>query len=212
MNWSTHISEICTRARRQAGIIYRNFNVHTSSSTLLQLYLMFVRPHLIRSSGLEPPSQGLSDSLERVQKFALRMCMRDWSGDYATLLQSSNLPPLASRRRYLKLCFLYQVIQGQLTTCCLEKPASKFEKQQYLSTSEACYLFYCTSVLLFSPHYRLMELPPPLQCIVVTLCTFFKRSLLQLKCKYLFYLGYNYQLAICYYCILASCRTVIKKF
>ena len=112
LNWSTHISEICTRARRQAGIIYRNFNVHTSSSTLLQLYLMFVRPHLIRSSGLEPPSQGLSDSLERVQKFALRMCMRDWSGDYATLLQSSNLPPLASRRRYLKLCFLYQVIQG----------------------------------------------------------------------------------------------------
>ena len=115
------------------------------------------------------------------ESFALRMCMRDWNTNYATLLQSSNLPTLASRRRYLKLCFLYQVIQGQLTTCCLEKPASKFEKQQYLSTSEACYLFYCTSVLLFSPHYRLMELPPPLQCIVVTLCTFFKRSLLQLN-------------------------------
>ena len=39
--------------------------------------------------------------------------MRDWNADYATLLQSSNLPTLASRRRYLKLCFLYQVIQGQ---------------------------------------------------------------------------------------------------
>ena len=37
LNWSTHISEICTRARRQAGIIYRKFYGHTSSSTLLQL-------------------------------------------------------------------------------------------------------------------------------------------------------------------------------
>jgi len=34
--------------------------------------------------------------------------MRNWNADYATLLQLSNLPTLASRRRYLKLCFLYQ--------------------------------------------------------------------------------------------------------
>jgi len=46
LNWSTHISEICSRARRQAGIIYHKFYGHTSSSTLLQLYLTFVRPLL----------------------------------------------------------------------------------------------------------------------------------------------------------------------
>ena len=91
-----------------------NLYGHTSSSTLLQLYLTFVRPHLEYAAPVwDPHQQGLSDSLERVQKFALRMCMRDWNADYATLLQSSNLPTLASRRRYLKLCFLYQVIQGQ---------------------------------------------------------------------------------------------------
>ena len=94
-NWSTHISEIYTRAR------------------LLQLYLTVVRPHLEYAAPVwDPHQQGLSDSLERVQKFTLRMCMRDWSTDYTTLLQSSNLPTLASRRRYLKLCVLYQVIQG----------------------------------------------------------------------------------------------------
>ena len=114
LNWSTHISEICTRARRQAGIIYHKFYGHASNSTLLQLYLTFVRPHLEYAALVwDPHQQGLSDSLERVQKFELRMCMRDWNADYATLLQSSNLPTLASRRHYLKLCFLYQVIQGQ---------------------------------------------------------------------------------------------------
>ena len=30
------------------------------------------------------------------------------------MLQSCNLPPLASRRHYLKLCLLYQIVNGQL--------------------------------------------------------------------------------------------------
>ena len=81
LNWSTHISEICTKARRQASIIYRKFYGHTSSWTLLQLYLTFVWPHL-EYAALVWDQQGLSDSLERVQKFALRMCMRDWNTDY----------------------------------------------------------------------------------------------------------------------------------
>ena len=41
-----YISEICTRARQQASILYRKFYGHISSSTLLQLYLTFVQPHL----------------------------------------------------------------------------------------------------------------------------------------------------------------------
>jgi len=87
------------------------FYGHTSSSTLLQLYLTFLQPLLEYAAPVWDPYQlGLSESL---QKFALRMCMRDWNADYATLLESCNLPTLASRRHYLKLCFLYQVIQGE---------------------------------------------------------------------------------------------------
>ena len=114
LNWSAHISEICTRARRQTGIIYRKFYGHTSSSTLLQLYLTFVQAHLEYAAPVwDPHQQGLTDSLERVQKFSLRMCMRDWN---ATLLQSSNLPTLASRSHYLKLCFLSKSLKGSLTS------------------------------------------------------------------------------------------------
>ena len=41
LNWSTHISEICTKARRQAGIIYRKLYDHTSSSTLFFFFFFF---------------------------------------------------------------------------------------------------------------------------------------------------------------------------
>ena len=61
----------------------------------------------------DPHHQGLIDSLERVQKFALKLCLRDWNAGYNSLLQSCNLPTLTHRRRHLKLCFLFQVIHGQ---------------------------------------------------------------------------------------------------
>ena len=42
----------------------------------------------------DPHHQGLIDSLERVQKFALRLCLRDWNAGYNSLLRSCNLQPL----------------------------------------------------------------------------------------------------------------------
>ena len=193
-------SEICTKARWQAGIIYCKFYGHTS---LLQLYLTFVQPHLEYAAPVwDPHQQGLSDSLERVQKFALRMCMRDWNADYATLLQSSNLPTLANRRCYLKLCFLYQVIHF-----CSQVISNFWDRLPILMhISSPC----------FPTLYWLMELPPPsstwLWLFVLLQTCFIATQLCIMKVFIpLYYLGYNYQLALCYYCIHASYRTVIKK-
>ena len=78
-------------------------------------YLAYVRPHLEYAAPVwDPHQQGLINSLERVQKFALKVCTKNWSSGYESLLQSCNLPTLASRRHYLKLCLLYQVINGHL--------------------------------------------------------------------------------------------------
>ena len=43
------------------------------------------------------------DQLERVQKFALRMCAKQWDVDYTDLLTHFNLPSLANHRHYLSL-------------------------------------------------------------------------------------------------------------
>ena len=115
LNWSLQVSEICKKARQQVGILYRKFYSSANTSSLLQLYLVYIRPHLEYAAPVwDPYQQGLINSLERVQKFALKVCTKNWSSGYESLLQSCNLPTLASRRHYLKLCLLYQVVNGHL--------------------------------------------------------------------------------------------------
>ena len=116
LNWSKQVSEVCKKARQQVGILYRKFYPFANSSSLLQLYLAYIRPHLEYATPVwDPHQRGLISSLERVQKFALKVCTKNWSSGYESLLQSCNLPTLASRRCYLKLCLLYKVVNGQLT-------------------------------------------------------------------------------------------------
>ena len=86
-------------------------------SSLLPLYLAYIRPHLEYAVTLwDPYQQGLINSLERVQKFSLEVCTKNCCSEYESLLQSCNLPTHASRRHYLKLCLLYQIVNGNLNS------------------------------------------------------------------------------------------------
>ena len=52
------------------GYLYRKFYRHANSSTLLQLYLAYVRPHLEYAAAVwDPHQQGHITSIESVQKF-----------------------------------------------------------------------------------------------------------------------------------------------
>jgi len=44
--------------------------------------------------------------MERVQKFGLKVCLKDWHCSYYNLLNVANIPTPASRRQQLKLCQL----------------------------------------------------------------------------------------------------------
>ena len=115
LNWSMQVNKECKKARQQVGILYRKFHSSANTSTLLQLYLAYIRPHLEYPAPVwDPHQQRLIKSLERVQKFALKVCTKHWSSDYESLLQLCKLPTFASRRHYLKLCVLYQVVNGHL--------------------------------------------------------------------------------------------------
>ena len=83
--------------------VYCKFN-HRANSLTLEYALAVWDLH----------QQGLINPHERVQKFALKMCTKNWGADYGSLLQSCNLSTLASRRNCLKLCFLHQIINGHL--------------------------------------------------------------------------------------------------
>ena len=60
----------------------------------------------------DPHQKTNSHKIEKVQKFALKICTKLWNRDYDSLLDTVDLPSLSTRRLYLKLSYLYQVING----------------------------------------------------------------------------------------------------
>ena len=115
LNWSMQVTEVCKKATRQLGMLYRRFYGHVGPDVFLLLYLTYVRPHLEYAAVVwDPHQQGLITALENVQKFALRACTRNWKSDYNTLLERCKVPTLAQRRQFMKLCFMYQVVNQLL--------------------------------------------------------------------------------------------------
>ena len=111
LSWANHTSVIASKARKILGLLYRHFSSWSPPEALLQLYKSLVRPHLEYASQVWNPHLVKDiDQLENVQKFALKICFKQWDSSYSDLLQSSNLPTLANRRKYLGLCYLYKLI------------------------------------------------------------------------------------------------------
>ena len=111
LSWSPHISNLCVKARKLVGLLYRQFYQHADPSTLLQLYRAFIRPHLEYCAIVWDPHLVKDvEALEKVQRFALRMCLKNWSLDHDQLYQLSNLPSLAFRRSNAKLCHLFRIV------------------------------------------------------------------------------------------------------
>ena len=50
------------------------------------------------------------NELEKVQTFALRMCTKTWRVDYDSLLTTCNILFPKKRHLFLKLSFLYQLV------------------------------------------------------------------------------------------------------
>ena len=52
------------------------------------------------------------NSLESVQRFALKVCSKQWDAGYNELLDMFRLPSLQNRRLYIKLCYLFKIVHG----------------------------------------------------------------------------------------------------
>ena len=53
-------------------------------------------------------------AIEGTQKFAMRVCLKNWRADYDLLLNLAHLPRLSSRREFLKLCLLFNIFTGKV--------------------------------------------------------------------------------------------------
>ena len=104
---------IACKARKVLGLLYRQLSAWSPPEVLLQLYKSLVRPHLEYASQVWNPHLIKDiDQLESIQKFALKVCFKQWDSSYSDLLQSSNLPTLSHRRKYLGLCYFYKLVNN----------------------------------------------------------------------------------------------------
>ena len=103
LNCMVYVSQQSTqKAREQLGILYQ--------SSMPRKYFIT----LATVAGLHLPTYGVCmqnnknfiNSLERVQNVELKASTKNWSSRCEFLLQLCNLPTLACRRHYLKLCLL----------------------------------------------------------------------------------------------------------
>ena len=110
--WSHHIQHICCKARKVLGIIYRTVASNTDDSwTILRLYIALVRPHLEYAAQVWNPHLNKDiRSLEKVQKFALRVCAKVYDEPYQNLLDYFQVPSLEDRRLFLSLCTFYCIV------------------------------------------------------------------------------------------------------
>ena len=95
LSWTTHINNICSKARRILGLVYRRFYGHSDVGTLHQLYVSLVRPHLEYAAHVwSPYLQKDIAMIEKTltQQFESRICTKNWDAGYHELLDMLDLP------------------------------------------------------------------------------------------------------------------------
>lgn len=111
--WSRHIQQISNKARKLVGMLFRQFYNYTDKQTIKTLYLSIVRPHLEYACQVwDPHLEKDKNTLEKVQKFACKVCSKSWDTDYEDLLEELHLPTLETRRSHLKLGTFYNFVHG----------------------------------------------------------------------------------------------------
>ena len=95
---------------------------------------------------------------ERAQKFALRVCLKDWNSPYDNLLEESGLVEPSVQRNHLSLCHLYRIIQE----LCVHPDAPLMSLPQQLS-----YTF---------PRYKQLRVTASSYKCVFSFSTFFPRT------------------------------------
>ena len=113
LSWSPHISSVCLKSHKILGLLFRHFSPHSSPSTFIKLYLSLVLPILEYGSIIwDPSSPTLSQSLDCVQHFALKIAAKFRPSLIPSILSSYNLPSLTlmSRRKKAKLIFLFKLL------------------------------------------------------------------------------------------------------
>ena len=119
---------------------------------MAKLYLSLVRPHLEYGAQVWHPYLSKDvNALEKVQKFGLRICSRQWTKCYQELLELFHLPSLENRRLFLSLSVFFKIIHNLVyfPTIHYPTPLSSFSSR-YNHNHQFCIPFARTNHLKHS--------------------------------------------------------------
>ena len=163
LSWFVHVESICTKALKLIGLLYRRFYGNVNQQSLYSLYTTLVRPHLEYAAPVWDPHL-IKDitKLENVQKFALKMCSKQWDLGYQDLIELSQLPTFRNHRLYLRLCTHYKIIHGYfyfppsvfVSKVCRHNPSLPLLYQPFAHTNtfQSSFALSTVSVLNHLPH------------------------------------------------------------
>lgn len=113
LKWDEHIDQLCLRAKKLLGYLYRLFYRNVQPTSLCNLFTALIRPILEYASQVwDPYTLKNKHKIENLQKYALRISSGRWAASYEELLDHFKLPTLASRREYLRVTTLHKLHSG----------------------------------------------------------------------------------------------------
>ena len=144
---------------------------------MARLYVSQIRLHLEYGAQVWHPHLATDTAaLEKVQKFALRICSRSWSSSYGDLLELFKLQSLEHRRIYLSLCLFYKIIHGHVTYSPNHLPNHYFPSR-YTHTLQYCIPPARTNHLKYSFMSRIIAMwnNLPADCVSCSSYSAFKK-------------------------------------
>ena len=83
LSWSPHVDFISTKNRKLLGVLYGRFYAVSEPDSLLEIYKTQIRPHLEYAAQVWDPYLSKDiHQLESIQKFALKLCTKQWGSNY----------------------------------------------------------------------------------------------------------------------------------
>jgi len=116
LKWATHIDQIAKKSSSTLGFVQRNLK-KCPEKCKRTAYISLVRSTLEYGATIwDPHLEKDIYKLEKVQRKAARFIKNDYKSNHpgavTQMLNDLDLPPLQSRRREKRLCFLYKISKG----------------------------------------------------------------------------------------------------
>ena len=112
LSWNDHIKKTASKATKVIGFLQRNL-YQCPPLVKSNIYKAMVRPIMEYSSTIWDPHTSVNiNRVESVQRYAARMCFRNYSrySSVTLMLAELNLPTLEERRTRAKLQLFYKII------------------------------------------------------------------------------------------------------